>query len=144
MDQNQWTWNFLEKRILGLIHKNKIDKRAGVKPRVDLSHTRLWFPRVSKLSAPVLPTWRITGKQMILHLPSFSLVNKGIWRQPWIYVLLFFSRPNLFNAVLCLVTQSCPTLCNPMDGSPPGSSVHGDSPGKNAEVGCHALFQLIQ
>ena len=21
--------------------------------------------------------------------------------------------------------QSCPTLCNPMDGSPPGSSVHG-------------------
>ena len=23
------------------------------------------------------------------------------------------------------VTQSCPTLCNPMDCSPPGSSVHG-------------------
>ena len=23
------------------------------------------------------------------------------------------------------VTQSCPALCNPMDGSPPGSSVHG-------------------
>ena len=21
--------------------------------------------------------------------------------------------------------QSCPTLCNPRDGSPPGSSVHG-------------------
>ena len=28
-------------------------------------------------------------------------------------------------AVLCLVTQSCSTLCNPMDCSPPGSSVHG-------------------
>ena len=27
--------------------------------------------------------------------------------------------------------QSCPTLCNPMDLSPPGSSVHGDSPGRN-------------
>ena len=24
--------------------------------------------------------------------------------------------------------QSCPTLCDPIDGSPPGSSVHGDSP----------------
>ena len=24
-----------------------------------------------------------------------------------------------------LVTQSCPTLCNPKDGSPPGTSVHG-------------------
>ena len=23
-----------------------------------------------------------------------------------------------------LVTQLCPTLCDPMDGSPPGSSVH--------------------
>ena len=28
-------------------------------------------------------------------------------------------------AVLCLVTQSCPTLCDPMDCSWPGSSVHG-------------------
>ena len=45
--------------------------------------------------------------------------------------------------VLCLVTQSCPTLCNPMDCSPPGSSVHGDSPGKNTRVGCHALLQGI-
>ena len=25
----------------------------------------------------------------------------------------------------CAVAQSCPTLCNPMDCSPPGSSVHG-------------------
>ena len=34
-------------------------------------------------------------------------------------------------------------LENSMDCSPPGSSVHGDSPGKNAGVGCHALFQGI-
>ena len=26
---------------------------------------------------------------------------------------------------LCLVTQSCPTLCDPLDCSPPGYSVHG-------------------
>ena len=26
--------------------------------------------------------------------------------------------------MLCLVTQSCPTLCDPVDCSPPGSSVH--------------------
>ena len=49
----------------------------------------------------------------------------------------------LAGFVLCFVTQSCPTLCNPMDGSPPGSSVHGDSPGKNIGVGCHALLQGI-
>ena len=32
---------------------------------------------------------------------------------------------------------------DPMDCSPPGSSVHGDSPGKNAGVGCHVLLQGI-
>ena len=36
-----------------------------------------------------------------------------------------------------------PTLCDPMNHSPPGSFVHGDSPGKNPGVGCHALLQLI-
>ena len=44
---------------------------------------------------------------------------------------------------VCLVAQSCLTLCNPMDCSPPGSSVHGDSPVKNTGVGCHALLQGI-
>ena len=46
-------------------------------------------------------------------------------------------------AVLCLVTQSHLTLCDPMDYSPPGSSVHGGSPGKNARVYCHAFLQGI-
>ena len=36
------------------------------------------------------------------------------------------------------VAQSCLTLCDPMECSPSGSSVHGDSPGKNTRVGCHA------
>ena len=42
-----------------------------------------------------------------------------------------------------LVAQSHPTLCDPMDGGLPDSSVHGDSPGKNTGVGCHALLQGI-
>ena len=46
-------------------------------------------------------------------------------------------------AVLYLISQSYPSLCDPMDCSPPGSSVHGDSPGKNTGVGCHALLQGI-
>ena len=44
---------------------------------------------------------------------------------------------------VCLVAQSCPTLCEPMSCSPAGSSIHGDSPGKNIGVGCHALLQVI-
>ena len=36
--------------------------------------------------------------------------------------------------------QSCPTLCDPIDSSPPGSCPW-DSPGKNTGVGCHFLVQ---
>ena len=39
------------------------------------------------------------------------------------------------------VAQSCPTPSNPMDCSPPGSSVHGIL--QNTGVGCHALLQGI-
>ena len=41
---------------------------------------------------------------------------------------------------------SCSVVSNsldPMDCSLPGSSVHGDSPGKNTGVDCHALLQGI-
>ena len=49
----------------------------------------------------------------------------------------------IFHYVLCLVAHSCPTLCDPVDCSPLGSSVPGDSPSKNTEVGCHSLPQGI-
>ena len=39
--------------------------------------------------------------------------------------------------------QSCPTLCDPIDGSPPGSPVPG-IPGKNTGVGCHFLLQCMK
>ena len=55
-----------------------------------------------------------------------------------IFASLLFLK---FTFSVCLVTQSCPTLCDPMDCSPPGSSVHGDSSGKDIGVGCHALLQ---
>ena len=61
--------------------------------------------------------------------------------------VLWQVRPNFFKhtdpAMLCLVAQSCPTLFDPMDCSPPGSSAHGDSPGKNTRVDCHAHLQGI-
>ena len=47
------------------------------------------------------------------------------------------------HCTLCLVTQSCSTLCDPVDCSPPGTSVHGDSLGKNTGVGSLSLLQGI-
>ena len=54
------------------------------------------------------------------------------------------SKIRLCCAALHLVTQLCPTLRDPMHCSPPSSSVHGDSPGKNTGVGCHALLHEIR
>ena len=58
---------------------------------------------------------------------------EGCWLHSWHSSLL----------LKVSVTQSCLTLCNPMDCSPSDSSVHRDSPGRNTGVGCHALLQGI-
>ena len=59
----------------------------------------------------------------ITDLMSSSVINRG--------------------AGLCLVVQSCLTLCNLVDCSPPGSTVLGDSPGKNTGVGSLSHLQGI-
>ena len=40
--------------------------------------------------------------------------------------------------------QSCPTLCDPIDGSPARLPRPWDSPGKNTGVGCHFLLQCMK
>ena len=49
------------------------------------------------------------------------------------------------SSMLCYAKslQSCLTLCDPIDGSPPGSHPW-DSPGKNTGVGCHFLLQCMK
>ena len=53
-----------------------------------------------------------------------------------------------FNCIVAAAAakslQLCPTLCNPIDGSPPGSPRPWDSPGKNTGVGCHFLLQCMK
>ena len=54
----------------------------------------------------------------------------------YIYIYLQYTY-----VCVCLVTQSFLTLCNSIDCSLPGSSVHGDSLGNITEVDCYALLQ---
>ena len=49
----------------------------------------------------------------------------------------------LYAAAAAKSHQSCPTLCDPIDGGPPGSHPW-DSPGKNTGVGCHFLLQCMK
>ena len=55
-----------------------------------------------------------------VECPSLKIMNK-------------IQSHNHHCALLCWVAQSCPTLCDPMDCSPPSSSVHGDPPGRDTE-----------
>ena len=40
--------------------------------------------------------------------------------------------------------QSCPTLCNPRDGSPPSSPIPGILWARTRGVGCHFLLQRMK
>ena len=67
---------------------------------------------------------------------TFSKVRK---LQAWTHYIYTY-----MSMCMCvLVSQSYPTLCDSSDCNSPGSSVHGDSPGKNTGVGSHALLQGI-
>ena len=48
----------------------------------------------------------------------------------------------VLGACVC-VSHACLTLCDPMDCSPPGSSVPRAFPGKDPGVGWHSLLQII-
>ena len=77
---------------------------------------------------------------------SFTFLLKMLRRKKTNHCWVFHTETSLnncFTAVLCLVTQSCPTLWDPMNCRLSGSSVHGDSPDKNTGVGCHDLLQGI-
>ena len=92
--------------------------------------------RRNKSIEHLLELLRGVGKQMrVFHLgtvpfrlPNISQRQRGI-------------LSGLAPHVLCLVAQSHPTICSPMDGSLPESSVNGNSPGKNTGAGCHVLLQ---
>ena len=69
---------------------------------------------------------------------SNELALRIRWPKYW---SLSFSPSDEYSKVCCSVTQSCLTLCDPMDCSHP-ASLSMDSPGKNTGVYCHFLLQF--
>ena len=75
-------------------------------------------------------------EQNLLRAQGIQWFNCEIsWIQKFMY--------HLTSVCVCSVAQLCLTLFDPMNLSPPGSSVHRDSPGKNTGFSCHALLQRI-
>ena len=56
------------------------------------------------------------------------------------------SSPSLFqnNLKTAKLLQSCPTLCDPTDGSPPGFPDPGILQARTLEWGCHFLLQCMK
>ena len=91
---------------------------------------------MKEASVLVLSPW-LVETAVTLPLPISVHSFLPIWESLCSYF------PFLYGCVLCLVDQLYLTLCDPMDCSLPGSSLHGDSPGKYTGVDCHALLQGI-
>ena len=75
-----------------------------------------------------------------MFIAAFLIIQK-IWKQPKCISMDEWIK-NMW-CVLCLVSQFCPTLCDQMDCTQPGSSVHGYSSGKNTGVCCYTLLEGI-
>ena len=83
-----------------------------------------------------------------LHFRNSVLGTKAIeilfsWRSGGVEGVMNRSLGLMVRVLCAKLPQSCLTLWDPMDCSPPGSPVHGDSPGKNAGVSCYFLLQGI-
>ena len=94
--------------------------------------------------------------RMVCYVYSWVLCIRvfffPLWRsQPSSVIICFYfecSSSPFFNhmsaAAAAKSLQSCPTLCDPIDGSPPGCPHPWDSPGKNTGVGCHFFLQCMK
>ena len=56
---------------------------------------------------------------------SYTKYGWGASRQQSSYQTITKRSDNAATAVAAKSLQSCPTLCNPIDGSPPGSPIPG-------------------
>ena len=104
----------------------------------------LWIPPSDAGDTGAVPG---PGTKILHALGQLACLNK---RSHTLQIRLDSAKSKFINSLIilnsagmCLLAQSCPTLCDPVDCSPPGSSVHGNSPDKNARVDCHALLQGI-
>ena len=92
-----------------------------------------------KLFSPALTKESISDflqHTLIIQLKYRNLVNHS-------FSSLQLMVELVSSACVCLPAQSCPTVFNPMDCSPPRLLCPWHCPSKNTRVGCHALLQGI-
>ena len=121
---------------------------------MDFSRQEYWS-RLPVPSPADLPNPEIEAGSSALQADIFyHLIHQG---SPWLTWWLWANHLSLppwygtggpsfivlEGSVASVVFSSLDSLQRPMDCSLPGSSVHGDSPGKNTAVGCHVMAQAL-
>ena len=89
-----------------------------------------------------LPYW--FSSLWMRFLPSALTAGQDLPSSLWPFLTFGVKSNNPeWSLAAAKSRQSCPTLCDPIDGSPLGSHPW-DSPGKNTGVGCHFLLQFVK
>ena len=101
--------------------------------------------QVSCITGRFFTNWltRVQGK------PYRSVRLISTWTSLLPLLIMLYNISQLTSVLRFLIfaaksLQSCPTLCDPIDGSPPGSPCPWDSPGKNTGESCHFLLQCMK
>ena len=92
-----------------------------------------WAVCVASIFCTLIP-WQLFSFAIIFSHPEGCL---------FILFIVSFAVHKILSLIMCSVTQSCLALCNPLDCSPQGFSVHGISQTIILGVGCHFLLQGI-
>ena len=114
-----WDWKtFLKDSDFFIKRKSKCTRFSSLSPNKPRAHPPQLFATISAfLSSP--------------PIPQKPLRPGLVW------------NPSAAAAAAAKSLQLCRTLCDPIDGSPPGSR-RWDSQGKNTGVGCHFLLQCMK
>ena len=133
------TWEKCQS-VLKLLHGDKCGSHHRHMGSLDKDESLGKFGGSASELRGVLPTALLaenrTGEHPQLSLSSSSLSTTLFRCKQTSFKLQSKDKERVYS-----LTQSCPTLCDPMDCSP--LLCPWDFSGKNTEVGCHFLLQEI-
>ena len=101
-----------------------------LKEESEKADLKLNIPKTKIMASGPISSWQIVGER-VETVTDFIFLGYKITAvgdcSHEIKRCLLLGRKAMTNLVSMsvLVAQSCPTLCDPMDWGPPGSSVHG-------------------
>ena len=108
-----------EEELKSLLMKVKEkSEKVGLKFKIQKTKTMASGP---------ITSWQINGKQWKQWETLFWGLQNHCrwWLQPWNKKMLAPWKESYNQPAAAKLLQSCPTLCDPIDSSPPGSPVPG-------------------